>query len=254
MHQKYRRSLPGLRLCSFDGWRTQVPWGTGEPEVCCRGADLQRCEKQQEDSGGLYCPFFSSSIVSDYTFSLCSGVAEGKVLTVLTFPRKHFWDLGSLCTYHPDSFLPLTYSSWQSICLASVQRMQCQVRMAGPKQRNDKEQQGIPCSSKQLCCRQKGGVHTPCPLSICIPVVSALAAKPLLCSMGRVSCSGGRLRCLDPELSLVQPISCWTVITFSHSILFVLFCSCCQMMAFSPFHFFSLSTNFPTLAICSFSS
>lgn len=46
---------------------------------------------------------------------LCSGLAEGKVLTVLTFPRWHFWGLGSVCTDHPDSFLPLTYSSWQSV-------------------------------------------------------------------------------------------------------------------------------------------
>lgn len=220
MHQKQRESLPGLTPCSFDGWHTQVPWGTGAPEVCCHGVDLQRSEKQQGDSGGLYCLLFSSSSdASEHTSPLCSGLAKGKALTVLTFPCWHFWDLGSLCTCRPDSFLPLTYASWQSV--RQPWRMRCQARLAGPKQTNDKGQQGIPCSSKQLCCGQKGEVHTPPVLSICVPVVSAV--KPLLCGMGGVLCSGGRLWCLDLQLSLAQPISCCTVITFSHPIFLVLF-------------------------------
>lgn len=72
----------------------------------------------------------SFSIISEYSSPLCSGLVEGKVLTILTF----FCDLGSVCTYHAD-FIPSFDLFFVAKCLVvSVQRTRCQASMAGPKQ------------------------------------------------------------------------------------------------------------------------
>lgn len=110
--------------------------------------------------------------------------------------------------------------------------------MAGLNQRNDKGQQGIPAPPDSCAAGRKERYTL---------YLSSQHLHSHLCSMGRASYNGGRLRCLDLELSLIQPIFSWTLVAcFAHALFF---CSCCQKNCFSSFHFFPLSANFPSLAV-----
>lgn len=100
---KRKVTLPGL---TGDAAALQVAHaGTlGTGEVCCQGGDLQRPEEQQADSGGLFCPLFSSGTRSGCTspvFSTAGGRNSDSIdLSWLPF-------LGSACT-KPKSFPSLT--------------------------------------------------------------------------------------------------------------------------------------------------
>lgn len=124
-----KRISAGLKLRGFDGWHTGC---AGEQESQSSIIVVMTCKdlKSSRKTVVAHSAHSSFSIMSEYSSPLCSGLVEGKVLTVLTF----FCDLGSVCTYRPD-FIPSFDLFFVAECLVVlVQRTQCQARMAGPKQ------------------------------------------------------------------------------------------------------------------------
>lgn len=160
--------------------------------------------------------------MSEHQSPLCLGVVLSReVLTVLTFSCKNFCNLGSLCTCHPDSFLPLPYSSWQSVCQPQCRGHDVRLGCLGLKKEMTKGNKAFLVPPHSSAAGRKQRLCSTCPLSICTPVVSALIAGPLLCSRGKVSCHRVRLLCPHPDLTLLQPSCCCPVVMFSHPITFL---------------------------------
>lgn len=124
--------------------------------------------------------------MSEHQSPLCLGVVLSReVLTVLTFSCKNFCNLGSLCTCHPDSFLPLPYSSWQSVCQPQCRGHDVRLGCLGLKKEMTKGNKAFLVPPHSCAAGRKQRLCSTCPLSICTPVVSALIAGPLLCSKGK---------------------------------------------------------------------
>lgn len=139
----------------------------------------------------------SFSVMSEYSSPLCSGLVEGKILTVLTFSGT--WALSAHATR--VSFLPLTCSLWQSVCWPRYRGRGARRGWQGPN-RSDKGQWGVPCSSAD----RRGA---------CCPVLSASPFLWLLLSHWTAARRYGK--------GFVQPVSCWTEVTLSHPVLLVFF-------------------------------